>query len=116
MRRGGLRTPVGHRFEVVRISCEENLNMTGPRSWSVGTFRRATLAGLALAAFPALAAAQATVTGKVSASGQPLVEARVLVRGTSLTTSTNSQGVYTIRNVPVGTQTIEVLRVGYRAQ
>ncbi|HEX3868355.1 MAG TPA: TonB-dependent receptor plug domain-containing protein, partial [Gemmatimonadaceae bacterium] len=60
--------------------------------------------------------AQATVTGHVTAAGQPLVDARVLVRGTSLTSITNSQGLYTLHNVPLGTQTVEVLRVGYRAQ
>ena len=31
-------------------------------------------------------------------------------------TTTNAQGVYTLRNVPTGAQIIEALRVGYRAQ
>ena len=65
---------------------------------------------------PTLAGAQATVTGKATAAGQPIVDVRVLVRGTSLTTTTNAQGVYTLRNVPTGAQIIEALRVGYRAQ
>ena len=64
----------------------------------------------------AAARAQATITGKVTAAGQPLVDARVLVRGTSLTTSTNAAGEYTLRNVPAGSQSLEMLRVGYRAQ
>ena len=89
--------------------------MTGFRSWGVGTFRRATLAALALVAVPALARAQAVVTGKVTAAGQPLVEARVMVRGTSIAAVTNSQGEYTLRAVPAGAQTVQVLRVGYRA-
>ena len=56
------------------------------------------------------------MTGKATAAGQPIVDVRVLVRGTSLTTSTNAQGVYTLRNVPAGAQIIEALRVGYRPQ
>jgi len=94
--------------------------MTAPRTWGVSRrWLRATsalLALIAVAVVPAAARAQATVTGKVTAAGQPLVDARVLVRGTSLTTTTNSQGQYTIHNVPTGAQSLEVLRVGYRAQ
>ena len=56
------------------------------------------------------------MTGKVTSAGAPLSDVRVLVRGSSLATNTNSQGQYTLRNVPAGVQAIEVLRVGYRAQ
>jgi len=78
--------------------------------------RSPTLALAAAFLLPSLAGAQATVTGKATAAGQPIVDVRVLVRGTSLTTTTNAQGVYTLRNVPTGAQIIEALRVGYRAQ
>jgi len=90
--------------------------MTAFQTWRAGKGLRATLALLALVALPAAARAQATITGKVTAAGQPLVDARVLVRGTSLTTNTNGAGEYTLRNVPAGTQSLEMLRVGYRAQ
>ena len=78
--------------------------------------RSPTLALAAAFLLPTLAGAQATVTGKATAGGQPIVDVRVLVRGTSLTATTNAQGVYTLRNVPTGAQIIEALRVGYRAQ
>ncbi|HWJ12572.1 MAG TPA: SusC/RagA family TonB-linked outer membrane protein [Gemmatimonadaceae bacterium] len=90
--------------------------MTAFQTWRAGKGLRATLALLALVALPAAARAQATITGKVTAAGQPLVDARVLVRGTSLATNTNGAGEYTLRNVPAGTQSLEMLRVGYRAQ
>jgi len=94
--------------------------MTAPSTWSVGRrwlrTTRALLALIAVASLPAALRAQATVQGKVTAAGQPLVDARVLVRGTSLTATTNSAGQYAIHNVPAGAQSIEVLRVGYRAQ
>ena len=56
------------------------------------------------------------MTGKATAAGQPISDVRVLVRGTSLTATTNEAGVYTLHNVPTGAQIIEALRVGYRAQ
>ncbi|HEY4130628.1 MAG TPA: TonB-dependent receptor plug domain-containing protein, partial [Gemmatimonadaceae bacterium] len=97
--------------------------MTAPQPRSAGARFRAgirTLAALAgialLAATPAVGHAQATVTGKVTANGQPLVDARVLVRGTSIAAASTANGEFTLRNVPVGQQAIEVLRVGYRAQ
>jgi TonB-dependent SusC/RagA subfamily outer membrane receptor len=79
---------------------------------------RTTIAGaLALmAAFP-LAAQQQTgaVTGTVtdSASGQPLPGAQVLIVGTQLGTTVTSSGQYTLRNVPAGTRTVRVQRLGY---
>ena len=90
--------------------------MTAPQRWDAARRYRATLGAIALLALPAAARAQATVTGKVMSAGAPLSDARVLVRGSSLATNTNSQGQYTLRNVPAGVQAIEVLRVGYRAQ
>src|SRR4051812_31890210 len=89
--------------------------MIAAHTWHRVSRARAMLIALSLGAVPASAHAQATLTGHVNATGQPLVDARVIVRGTSLTAVTNSQGQYTIRNVPSGTQTVEALRVGYRA-
>jgi len=89
--------------------------MSAAHHWKTRNNLRALLCFLAIAAAPAMAHAQATVTGKVTATGQPLADVRVLVRGTSLTATTDAAGEYTIRGVPAGTQTIEALRVGYRA-
>ena len=41
---------------------------------------------------------------------------RVLLIGTELSTVTLQDGRYSIRNVPLGPQTVRVLRVGYREQ
>src|ERR1043166_2227684 len=66
--------------------------------------RRPLLAlGLLLASAGALAA-QGIVSGRVTdqANGNPLVGARVIVVGTSLTASTNADGRYRIPGVPAG--------------
>lgn len=67
---------------------------------------------------PALAAAQGTLTGTVTAdgAGTPLQEARVLVIGTSLFTVTAPDGKFTLRRVPAGSADIRVIRVGYVEQ
>ncbi|HEY4306301.1 MAG TPA: TonB-dependent receptor plug domain-containing protein, partial [Gemmatimonadaceae bacterium] len=56
------------------------------------------------------------VTGRVTeaATGAPIPDARVAVIGTGLTASTNGEGRYTIRNAPVGTVEVRVLRVGFQ--
>jgi TonB-linked SusC/RagA family outer membrane protein len=66
----------------------------------------------------AMAAAQGTVVGRVTATGtsQPLPDTRVVIVGTSLVGSTGADGRYTIRNVPNGTYDVRVLRVGYLEQ
>ena len=72
---------------------------------------------LAIAIAP-LAAQNATVSGRVTdqASGQPIQEARVIVIGTSLFTTSGQDGKFTLRNVSPGTPEIRVLRVGYAEQ
>ena len=88
-------------------------------SWSAARTLRSTLAGLAAIAAPALAQAQqASIGGRITdkASGQPIQEARILVIGTSLFTSSGADGRYTLRNVPAGTAEIRVLRVGFQEQ
>ncbi|MFL5606417.1 MAG: SusC/RagA family TonB-linked outer membrane protein [Gemmatimonadaceae bacterium] len=64
------------------------------------------------------AAAQGTITGRVLAQGssEPIPEARVIVLGTSLFTTSSAEGRYTIRNVPAGTAEVRVLRVGFAEQ
>ncbi len=64
-----------------------------------------------------LAAQGATVTGHVTSKdgGQPLVDARIIVIGGTLSGNTGEDGKYTLRNVPLGSLQIQVLRVGYRS-
>jgi TonB-linked SusC/RagA family outer membrane protein len=66
----------------------------------------------------ATAAAQGTITGRVLAQGssEPIPEARVIVLGTSLFTTSNADGRFTLRNVPAGTADVRVLRVGFAEQ
>ena len=70
--------------------------------------------GLLLASAGALAA-QGIVSGRVTdqANGTPLVGARVIVVGTSLTASTNADGRYRIPGVPAGPVTLRASQIGY---
>src|SRR4051794_14066917 len=72
----------------------------------------------ALMTIAASAAAQGNLTGTITAqgAGTPLQEARVIVVGTSLFTTSGPDGKYTIRRVPEGTAEIRVIRVGYQEQ
>ena len=67
---------------------------------------------------PALTAQQAVLTGRVSASGsaEGLADSRVMLVNASTSTLTNSEGRYTLRNVPTGTIEVRVIRVGYAEQ
>src|SRR2546426_4739094 len=53
-------------------------------------------------------AQQGSVAGQVTdqATGHPLAGARVTIHGTSLVTSSNAEGRYTLRNVPAGAVTV----------
>jgi TonB-linked SusC/RagA family outer membrane protein len=89
------------------------------RPWNAARSLRSILAGIAAIAAPALAQGQqATITGRITdqASGQPVQEARILVIGTSLFTSSGVDGRYTLRNVPPGQTEVRVLRVGFQEQ
>ena len=88
------------------------------RKLNVGVRARLALATLAGAAAPAVAMAQAgTISGRVTAaSTTPLSDGRVMLVGTSVTTLTNADGRYILRNVPPGTVEVRVLRVGYTEQ
>ena len=68
---------------------------------------------------PHVARAQgATISGRVTAQNgdAPLPDSRVLISGTSLSTTTNSDGRYTFRGVPPGALDMHVLHVGYEEQ
>jgi len=78
----------------------------------------ALLAGLLSLPGTALhAQQQPTVRGTVlnDASGEPVVSANVVVRGTNIGTVTNERGEFTLR-VNALTDTIQVTRIGYSAQ
>ena len=59
----------------------------------------------------------ATITGTHhrEGGGQPLADARVIVLGTVAVRHRGEDGKYTLRNVPPGSVTIQVLRVGYHS-
>ena len=63
----------------------------------------------------ALAAQGGIISGRVTdqADGRPLVGARVVVMGTSFTTSTNAEGRYRIPGVPAGAQQVRASQIGY---
>lgn len=69
-------------------------------------------------AVPRAMEAQASIIGRVTAveTGEPLLEVRVLLVGTALSAVTSQDGLYALRNVPLGPQTVRVLRVGYIEQ
>jgi TonB-linked SusC/RagA family outer membrane protein len=73
---------------------------------------------LALIALPLTIHAQASLTGRVTATGtnEPLGDVRVMVIGTSAAASTGADGRYTLRSVSVGTISVRVIRVGYQEQ
>jgi iron complex outermembrane receptor protein len=60
--------------------------------------------------------ATGTIQGRVLAGGKPLELATVALPGTSLGTSTDAQGRYTLRAVPAGTHTLIFSSVGYQLQ
>jgi protocatechuate 3,4-dioxygenase beta subunit len=60
---------------------------------------------------------QGTIQGTVKdTNNQPIQGATVSVEGTSLQTTTNSQGYYQIANVPAGTRTVTASKTGYNSQ
>jgi len=60
------------------------------------------------------AAASGTISGVVYGDeGKPEAAATVLVDGTSLGALTDSEGKFTVKNVPVGTYTVKILKMGF---
>ena len=82
----------------------------------MGTMAVLPAASRAQQAQQAPQAQQTTITGQVTAAGQPLGDARVFLVGTSLAAATGQDGRYTLRNVPAGAGEVRVLRVGYQEQ
>lgn len=70
------------------------------------------------AAPTAVDAQTGTVVGQVvdAQSGRPLSDAQISVTGTGRGSLSNAAGRFTILNVPVGTQTLRVVLIGYAAQ
>ncbi len=70
---------------------------------------------LAFAALPAEAQERGTITGRVvvAASLAPLGSAQVYLVGTGIGTLTNAEGRFLLLNVPPGSYTIRVERIGY---
>ncbi|HEY9384114.1 MAG TPA: SusC/RagA family TonB-linked outer membrane protein [Gemmatimonadales bacterium] len=68
-----------------------------------------------LCAGAASAAAQGIVSGRLTdqANGAPLVGARIVILGTSLTATSTSEGRYRITGVPAGAQQVRASQIGY---
>ena len=81
-------------------------------------FALTAIGPLLMTATAAIASAQGTITGTVTAtgSGAPLQDSRVFIVGTSLFTSTGPDGKYKIPRVPAGTAELRVIHVGYQEQ
>ena len=58
---------------------------------------------------------QGKITGKVTDSQGPLVGVNVYLEGTTMGSSTDLDGMYTISNVPAGDYTILVRYIGYKS-
>jgi len=71
----------------------------------------------ALVLTPNTVRAQGVVSGRVvqSDSGEPLSGAAVVIQGTELGALTDSNGEFSISDVPVGARTIEARALGYRS-
>src|SRR5690242_750087 len=77
-----------------------------------------SLFGLGVLQAAPLLAQGATIVGRITAaaSSEPIAEARIIVLGTSLFTTSAADGKYTVRNVPPGTAEVRVIRVGFQEQ
>ena len=86
--------------------------------WPTHTSFRALVTTLAVIFAPTLALSQpATLSGRVTTGvAQPLSDSRVVINGTALAATTNADGRFTIRGVPVGPVEVRVFRVGYLEQ
>jgi hypothetical protein len=82
------------------------------------TLATATVALLVLSGAAHQVAAQGTIAGRITAQGTdaPLADTRIILIGTTISASTGADGKFTLRNVPVGTAQIHVLRVGFQSQ
>jgi hypothetical protein len=73
---------------------------------------------LVAALHPQEAGAQAVVSGIVrdAATGEPLPQANVILAGSTIGTSTDSDGLYTLRGLPSGEATLRASFVGYEPE
>ncbi len=83
--------------------------------------RRLTSAIVLLAiplATPLVAQSTGTISGRVvdADNGQAVAAAQVTIFGTQLGSSTGDDGRFTLRNLPSGSQTVVVRRIGYQQQ
>jgi TonB-linked SusC/RagA family outer membrane protein len=86
------------------------------RSPGAGAHLACALAAIILLAIPTAGQAQqTTISGRVTAAGtgEPLVEGRVQLVGTSVVAVTNAEGRYTLRGAPAGPVEVRVIRVGF---
>jgi TonB-dependent starch-binding outer membrane protein SusC len=74
----------------------------------------AVVLAIALGAVP-VSAQTGSITGRVTdaGSGRPLLDAQVTVPGAGVGALSNANGMYVIRNVPVGQTTVRVDLIGY---
>src|SRR5579884_1019691 len=83
-------------------------------------WERTSRRSLIFSLLPILAASaqQGVISGRVTAAGtnEPLGDTRVMIVGSSATTTTNTDGRYTLRNTPTGALEVRVIRVGYQEQ
>lgn len=65
-----------------------------------------------------LEGATGSLTGRVQdrATGEPLIGANVIIRGTVLGSAADMEGRYLIHRLEAGTYTVQVTRIGYRSQ
>src|SRR5690606_23750183 len=77
---------------------------------------RLTVALLALVASPVAAQNVGTIQGTItdSASQRPLANVQLGVQGTTLGTRSGEDGRFTIANVPAGSHTVRITRIGFR--
>ena len=84
---------------------------------SFGRALRTALGAVALgAAGLGAQGTQGSIAVKVTADGQPVDQAQVVVVGTTLGGLTNASGALLVRGVSPGTATVRVIRVGYSEQ
>jgi TonB-linked SusC/RagA family outer membrane protein len=73
-------------------------------------------AAVTLLVAPSLAAQTGTIVGRVTnaTSGQPIPTAQVFIGDLDIGALTQQNGAYLLLNVPAGTRTVSVQRIGYR--
>ncbi len=69
-------------------------------------------AGMAVMSIPTYAQ-RATLTGKVNSENQPLEFANVVLKDRNYGSATDTSGIYTFTNIPVGTYVVVVSAMGY---